>query len=106
MATIARIKPQILITSKRADQLSRRTKYDIWSEILNSCIETQRTKFWLTSRLRISWKIVDKSLRFLENGKLIQAIKSHGETTKYKTTSKGQEALNAYELLVEKYFVP
>ena len=104
MATIVRNKPQILITSKRADQLSRRTKYDIWSEILQSCIETQRTKFWLTTRLRLSWKILDESLRFLANEKLIEAIKHYSETTKYKTTSKGQEALNAYELLIEKYF--
>jgi predicted transcriptional regulator len=106
MATIVRNGAQIIITSKRAEQSSRRTKYDIWSEILQSCIKTQRTKFWLTSRLRLSWKFVDDAIRFLTTAKLIEPIKHIDETTHYKTTAKGQEALNAYELLVEKYFFP
>jgi predicted MarR family transcription regulator len=56
--------------------------------------------------MRLSWKVVDESLRLLANGKLIEATKRQSETTKYKTTAKGQEALNAYKLLVEKYFSP
>ena len=73
-------------------------------DVPESCTNRQRTKFWLTSRLRLSWKVVDESLRLLANGKLIEANKRRSETTRYKTTAKGQEALNAYKLLVEKYF--
>jgi predicted transcriptional regulator len=97
-------KHQIVITSKRANHSTRRTKYDICSQILQSCINHQKTKFWLSSRLKLSWKVVDESLRFLTNRELIETIKRHGETVKYKTTSKGQEALRAYETLVENYF--
>jgi predicted transcriptional regulator len=106
MTTVVRNKPQILTTRKTTEQPSRRTKYDLWSEILDSCVEKQRTKFWLTSRLRLSYKVVDESLRFLTNGKLIKTTERQSETTKYKTTVKGQEALNVYKLLVEKYFFP
>jgi predicted transcriptional regulator len=106
MEMVARNKPQILTTRKTAGQPSRRTKYDLWSEILESCVENQRTKFWLTSRLRLSYKVVDECLRFLSNRKLIETTESQNETTKYKTTVEGQEALSAYKLLVGKYFTP
>jgi predicted transcriptional regulator len=107
LTTIARNKQQILMTSKRAKQPSRRTKYDIWTEILGACAKMQRTKFWLTSRLGLSWKIVDESLRFLTTAKLIEASEHRRrETTKYKTTAKGQEAISVYKLLVRKYFSP
>jgi predicted transcriptional regulator len=105
MTTIAKNNYQI-VTSRRLELGPRRTKYDICSQILESCIEKQRTKFWLASRLRLSWKIVDETLRFLANGKLIKTTKSGRGTTRYKTTTKGREALTAYNLLVEKYFAP
>jgi predicted transcriptional regulator len=105
LATIARNKQQILATGKRAEQLPRRTKYEIWTEILGSCVKMQRTKFWLTSRLGLSWKVVDESLRFLTAAELIEASEPLGrETTKYKTTARGREALSVYKLLVRKFF--
>jgi predicted transcriptional regulator len=95
------------MTSKKAKQPPRRTKYDIWIEIIESCAKMRRTRFWLNSRLRLSWKVVDESLRFLTTAELIEASGPRGkETIKYKTTAKGKEALNVYRLLVETYFYP
>jgi predicted transcriptional regulator len=105
LKTVANDKPQSLLTGERAGQHSRRTKYDIWSDILESCVKKQRTRFWLTSRLGLSWKVVDESLRFLTTAKLIEATKlQRKETTKYKTTAKGQEALITYRRLLIEYY--
>ena len=104
MATIAKNKHQIVITSKRDNQTPRRTKYDMWSEILESCLKTHRTKYWLTSRLGMSWKVIDESIGFLTKAKLIEVIDSRNSTKKYQTTPKGQGALRTYKILINKYF--
>jgi len=95
---------QVLLKYKSGDKAKRRTKYDVWTEILESCLVTGRTRFWLVSRLNLSSAALDKALRLLERARLIKAKKVAGEKIKYMTTLKGNEAVEAYYFLVENYY--
>ena len=96
--------PQVLLKYKSGEKAKRRTKYGVWTEILESCMVTQRTRFWLVSRLNLSSAALDKALRLLKTAGLIKATKVSGEKIKYVTTLKGREAVEAYNFLVENYY--
>ena len=95
---------QVLLKYKSGEKAKRRTKYDVWSQILESCLVTRRTRFWLLSRLNLSSAALNKALRLLEIARLIKAKKVSGEKMKYMTTLKGREALEAYYFLVKNYY--
>ena len=95
---------QVLLRHKSGEKAKRRTKYDVWSQILESCLVTRRTRFWLLSRLNLSSAALDKALSFLKTAKLIKAKKVAGEKIKYMTTLKGKEAVEAYYFLVKNYY--
>lgn len=105
LTTTATNKLQIYIGRKSAQSSPRRTKYDVWAEILKSCTTMARTQSWLLVKLRLTTTTVKDSLNFLATAKLIEAVEEPKVSgTKYKTTAKGQQALKVYQHLVTRYF--
>lgn len=83
----------------------RRNKFEIWSEILESCNRIPRTQSWLLRELRLKTSVIKESLLFLTERNLIYKVDEENyNTIAYSTTDRGQEALRNYYNLITKYF--
>lgn len=81
---------------------SRRTKYEIWIEILETCLWTSRTQSWLMRRVNLKTIKIKEALDFLKSRQLVAEIE--GEFITYITTQKGSEALKQFYDLILNYF--
>ncbi|MFQ5820723.1 MAG: winged helix-turn-helix domain-containing protein [Candidatus Heimdallarchaeota archaeon] len=87
-------------------KLVRRSKFEIWVEILEACVRTSRSQSWLLQRVGLKTQTIKESLHFLiVSGLLKQLLISNGDRREFQTTMKGEEALSQYYELVTKYFV-
>ena len=82
---------------------SKRTNFEIWSEILEACIRIPRTQTWLLRNIRLKTKKIQKTIVFLLSRKLIEK-KSDGDTITYITSQKGKETLLKYYNLITAFF--
>ena len=87
------------------DPTSRRTKYEIWAEILEVCLNSPRSQSWIIRELRLKTVNAKEALDFLSNRGLIKL--DHLENSKwdgYKTTDLGKQALHDFYKLIRQYF--
>ncbi len=82
---------------------SRRSKFEIWSEVLESCLRKQRTQTWLLRKTRLKTEKIKKTLQFLLSRHLIEKFEEE-DTITYQTTLKGEEALKKFYTLIKEYF--
>ena len=82
---------------------SKRSKFEIWSEVLESCLRRPRTQTWLLRKIRLKTQTIKTTLQFLQSRDLIEQIDDFG-TIKYLTTKKGEEALIQYYNLITEFF--
>ena len=83
----------------------RRSKFEIWAELLEACVRTPRTQSWLLRRVGLKTQAIKEALDFLVTTGLIEQLKSLNKNSGgFKTTKKGEEALTQYYELVTKYF--
>ena len=82
---------------------SRRNKFEIWSEVMESCLRTPRTQTWLLREIRLKTLVVKETLQFLLTRHLIEEI-NDADGIKYQTTKKGEEALIKYYNLINDFF--
>lgn len=84
----------------------RRSKFEIWAELLEACARTPRTQSWLLRRVGLKTRAIKETLDFLVTAGLIEAQSSpDSDLGEFRTTAKGEEALTQYYQLVTKYFV-
>lgn len=84
----------------------RRSKFEIWAELLEACARTPRTQSWLLRRVGLKTRAIKEALDFLVTAGLIETHSSpDSDIGKFRTTAKGEEALTQYYQLVSKYFV-
>ncbi|MFX1507705.1 MAG: winged helix-turn-helix domain-containing protein [Promethearchaeota archaeon] len=83
--------------------ISRRSKFEIWSELLEICTKTPRTQTWLRNNLGLKTSSVKEALRFLVARDLIQQVNNFG-SIEFITTKKGTEALLQYYNLITNFF--
>jgi len=84
----------------------RRSKFEIWAELLESCARTPRTQSWLLRRVGLKTKAIKEALHFLMTAELIEELTmSEDDRREFRTTAKGEEALTQYYQLITKYFV-
>ena len=53
---------------------SKRSKFEIWSEILESCLRRPRSQTWLLRKIRLKTKTVKTALQFLQSRELLEQI--------------------------------
>jgi len=82
---------------------SRRNKFEIWSEVMESCLRTPRTQTWLLRKIRLKTQIIKNTLQFLLSRHLIEKIDTT-DGIKYQTTEKGEKALIKYYNLINDFF--
>ena len=82
---------------------ARRSKFEIWSEVLEFCLRAKRTQTWLLRETRLKTSAIKETLQFLLSRNLIEQI-NDDETTKYQTTERGEEVLKKYYTLINDYF--
>ena len=83
----------------------RRSKFEIWAELLEACVRTPRTQSWLLRRVGLKTQTIKEALDFLVTSGLIENFQSvDGNLGEFRTTKKGEEALTQYYELVTKYF--
>ena len=82
---------------------SKRSKFEIWSEVLESCLKTPRTQTWLLRQIRLKTKTIKETLSFLLSRNLIVQIEEFENIT-YQTTSEGEAALTQYYNLIVDFF--
>ncbi len=82
---------------------SRRSRFEIWSEFLETCVRTPRTQTWLRANLRIKTSTFKGAIQFLISRGLIKELNNFG-TIEYVTTEKGEEALLQYYTLITRFF--
>jgi len=82
---------------------SRRSKFEIWSEILEFCLWKKRSQTWLLRNTRLNTNAIKESLQFLLSRNLIDQI-NEGEIVKYQISDKGKEALEKFYTLINDYF--
>ena len=83
----------------------RRSKFEIWAELLEACARTARTQSWLLRRVGLKTSAIKEALDFLVTTGLIEKLPStDSDLGEFYTTSKGEEALTQYYQLVTKYF--
>ena len=84
----------------------RRSKFEIWAELLEACARTPRTQSWLLRRVGLKTSAIKEALDFLVTAGLIeQRTSTDSEIGEFCTTTKGEAALTQYYQLVTKYFV-
>lgn len=81
----------------------RRSRYEIWSEILEVCLYVPRSQTWILRKLGLKTNSVKENINFLLERELIE-IHMQDELKLYKTSKKGEEALMLFYKLVIKYF--
>jgi predicted transcriptional regulator len=82
---------------------SRRSKFEIWAEVLEFCLRARRSQTWLLRKTRLKTSAIKETLQFLVSRKLIEQ-KSDGDILKYQTTERGEEVLKRFYTLVNDYF--
>lgn len=82
---------------------SRRSKFEIWAEVLEFCLRSKRTQTWLLRETRLKTSAIRETLEFLLSRNLIEQLNEE-DITKYKTTDLGEEALKKFYTLVNDYF--
>lgn len=82
---------------------SRRSKFEIWAEILENCLRKKRTQTWLLRNSRLKTSAIRETLQFLMSRNLIQQI-NDGDLVKYLTTGRGEEVLKQFYTLINDYF--
>ncbi len=87
----------------RLNRPSRRSKFEIWSEILEICTQTSRTQSWLRRNLGLKTTTFKDAMNFLLVRDLIRTV-NRFESIEYLTTEKGEEALYQYYSLITKFF--
>jgi len=84
----------------------RRSKFEIWAELLEACARTPRTQSWLLRLVGLKTRAIKEALDFLVTAGLIETQPaSDSELGEFRTTPKGEEALTQYYQLVTKYFI-
>jgi len=84
----------------------RRSKFEIWAELLEACARTPRTQSWLLRRVGLKTQAIKEALEFLMTTGLIENLPSSDKGLgAFRTTPTGEEALTQYYQLVTKYFV-
>ena len=82
---------------------SRRSKFEIWAEVLEFCLRVKRTQTWLLRETRLKTSVIRETLQFLISRNLIQQI-DEGDLVKYQTTVRGEEVLKRFYTLINDYF--
>ncbi|NVM55326.1 MAG: hypothetical protein HWN66_16585 [Candidatus Helarchaeota archaeon] len=82
---------------------SKRSKFEIWSEVLESCLRRPRSQTWLLRKIRLKTKTIKTTLQFLESRDLLEQIEDTG-IIKYLTTEKGEKALIQFYTLIIEFF--
>jgi len=85
-------------------KLPRRTKYEIWVEILEVCLNHSRHQSWILRELRLKTESVKSALQFLLNRNLLNQINPDNDWTEYRTSLKGKEALAHFYALISNFF--
>jgi len=84
----------------------RRSKFEIWAELLEACARTARTQSWLLRKVGLKTSAIKEALDFLVKANLIEQLPtSDSDLGEFRTTEKGEEALTQYYNLVTKYFL-
>ena len=84
----------------------RRSKFEIWAELLEVCARCPRTQSWLLRKVGLKTSAIKEALDFLVTAGLIEQLPtSDSDIGEFQTTVKGEEALTQYYQLVTKYFV-
>lgn len=93
--------------SSFTDGTQRRTKYEIWAEILELCLHTPLHQSKILRNLNITTAKVQESLGFLlERDLIIQIEDGKGKWFQFQTTKKGEAALDGFYNLIMNYFTP
>lgn len=83
----------------------RRSKFEIWAELLEACTRTHRTQSWLLRRVGLKTSTIKEAIDFLVTTGLLETLhSSESDLGEFHTTEKGEEALTQYYELVTKYF--
>lgn len=82
---------------------SRRSKFEIWAEVLEFCLRIKRTQTWLLRETRLKTSVIRETLQFLMSRDLIQQIEDE-DLVKYQTTVRGEEVLKRFYTLINDYF--
>ena len=85
-------------------KLPRRTKYEIWVEILEVCLNHSRHQSWILRELRLKTESVKSALQFLLDRNLLNQINHDNDWTEYRTSLKGKEALVHFYALISNFF--
>jgi predicted transcriptional regulator len=96
------------LNKKSFPHTPRRNKFQIWAEILESCLSTSRTQSWLLRYLHLKTITIKEALDFLLSARLIELVdpfQTVNNTREYRTTIKGEEALALYYQLMTKFSV-
>jgi predicted transcriptional regulator len=87
------------------NNLIRRTKYEIWVEILEVCLNHPRHQSWILRELRLKTESVKVALKFLLERNLINQISPQDDKwVEYRTSLKGKEALSHFYALITNFF--
>ena len=82
---------------------SRRSKFEVWAEILEFCLRAKKTQTWLLRETRLKTRVIKETLQFLLSRKLIEQLNDN-DIKKYHTTDRGEEVLKRFYTLVNDYF--
>ncbi len=82
---------------------SRRTKFEIWAEVLEFCLRTKRTQTWLLRKTRLKTSAIKETLQFLLSRNLIEQL-NEDDIINYLTTDRGEEVLKRFYTLINDYF--
>ncbi len=80
---------------------TRRSKFEIWAELLEACARTSRTQSWLLRKVGLKTSAIKEALDFLNTAGLLSQQNVNNE---FITTKKGESALTQYYQLITKYF--
>lgn len=82
---------------------SRRSKFEIWAEVLEYCLRHKRTQTWLLRETRLKTSAIKNALHFLLSRNLIEQMMDD-DLIKYQTTDRGKEVLKKFYTIVNDYF--
>ncbi len=82
---------------------SKRSKFEIWSKVLEFCLRKKRSQTWLLQNARLNTSSIKEALQFLLPRNLIEELNEEN-VIKFQTTAKGEEALQKFYTLINDYF--
>lgn len=83
----------------------RRSRFELWSELLELCSWNARTQSWLIRKMGLNTRTIKEVLEFLLVRQLIKKVSDElNEAQSYLITEKGKEALKQYYLLISQFF--